>query len=216
VVEAPPTAPLPTCASPKPIKIQLFGDSTMWGYVPGGARGSVYPELALQLAMDAQFGTGHVSIETRAVNGTTTRHLLEGTDGLNGVWPSSVKADLIVINHGINDRGWGFTAATYKDNLRRLAVAPATIVFQTPLPTWSAKYLPAYLDQSFAPEMREVATELGIPIADANAYANSIKNWNMGYALDSVHPSAEGYQLLTRDVLAPSLVPLVAALRCSP
>lgn len=213
----PPAAEAPAPCTPKHVRIQLFGDSTMYGYDGSsstGARAAVYPELALQKAMDEKFGAGAVAVTTRAVNGTLTRNLLEGSDGVNKPWPGSVDADIVVLNYGINDRYTDMPAETYKANLRKLAVAPAKVVFQTPLPVWNVKYS-TYLDLSFAPEMKAVAAELNVPVADASAFALSIPNWNSSaYAQDSAHPNSAGYQAIVSNVLAPTLMPMVEAIRC--
>ena len=206
----------PQC-TPRVARIQLFGDSTLWGYdgaAGNGSRAAIYPELALQQIVDARFGVGAVVVSTRAVSGTLTTNLLEGTDGLNKPWPGSVDADIVVLNYGINDKYTGMTPAQYQANLRLLAVAPARVVFQTPLPVWSTHY-PEYLSTSYAPEMRAVAAELKIPLADAGAYALSTPNWNSpAWAPDSVHPNSTGYRAIVTDVLAPTLMPSIAALRC--
>lgn len=189
------------------VRIQLFGDSTQWGYLPegGGARAAVYPELVLQREMDRRFGAGAVIVETRAVSGSTSGHLLAGTDGVNLPWPRSVSADIVVINPGINDVSWGVPAAEYQKTLRALAVAPAQVVFETPLPTTTR--------DSYDAEMRQVATDLGAPVADAAAYAKRLPGW-WKLARDGVHPDGDGYELIVKNVLYPVLVPLVEDARC--
>ena len=200
------TAAAPVCNHV--VKIQLFGDSTMWGYLAGGngARAAVYPELALQQEMDQRFGYGAVVVSTRAVSGTTSGHLLAGTDGANKPWPQSVDADIAVVNHGINDVAWGVTHEVYRDHLEQFAASPVQMVFQTPLPTSTAK-------TDYAQIMRDVANYRGIPIADARAYVQSLPDW-WQYATDGVHATSEGYSAVTRNALAPVLFPLVAAARC--
>lgn len=206
------------CTSPKPVAIQLFGDSTMWGYngvTRDKTRAAIYPELALQQIMDSTFGAGAVTVSTRAVNGTRSTDLLQGTDGVNQPWPGSVAADVVVLNFGINEKSSGMSAQTYMANLRALATAPARVVFQTPLPTWVPRDAPTP-STSFAPEMRDVAAQLEITVADAGAYALGIASWNSAtYAPDGIHPNASTYQGLMRDVLALTLVPIVRELRCA-
>lgn len=208
--------PLARCEHPRRVKIQLFGDSTLVGTF-SGQRVVDHPERVLQAAADAAFGPGQVAIETRAVNGTTSADLLAGRDKRNAAWPSPVDADIVVVNFGINDRGFDMDRHTYRANLRQLAHAPARVVFQTPLPTISVRNLYRYLnyrDDSYASEMREVAREMQIPVADAGAFAMSIADWKGRYG-DSVHPNAEGYRMIVTKVLAPTLMPIVAETRCA-
>jgi lysophospholipase L1-like esterase len=198
--------------------VQLFGDSTMRGYdgdASTGVRAAVYPALALQAAFDAQFGAGQVTVIDRAVDGMTSQNLIDGTDGLNLPWPGSVTADLVVVNFGINDRFANMPTATYKANLRRLSAAAARVVLQTPLPVW-ASYYPTRPDTSYAPEMREVATELGLAVADVSAYALGRADWRSSFAPLTVHPNSAGYQTLATEVLAPIVLPIAANLRCTP
>lgn len=211
-----PTPAPPACVPKASVKIQLFGDSTLYGYSssePSG-RTAVYPELALQQSLDAKYGAGKVAVETRAISGTLTTNLIDGF-GINLPWPQSVNADIVVINFGINDKYTDMPPAQYKANLTQIAQAsPAQVLFSTPLPVWAAKYLPAYLSTSYAPEMREVATALSLPIADEGAYALSISNWQGTYAPDSAHPNSAGYQLLNDNVLAPAVFRLVSPMLC--
>lgn len=203
---------VPSC-TPHLVKIQLFGDSTLWGYdgVAGnGSRAAVFPELALQATMDAKYGRGAVSIETRAVSGTITTNLIEGSDGVNKPWPQSVNADIIVVTFGINDKYTNMAPETYKANLLKLSVSPAKIIFMAPLPV----YYTSNPSLSYAAEMKAVAASIGAPVADASAMALSTPDWLGYYAPDGVHPNSAGYQLLVDKVLAPAVDKLVAPLRC--
>jgi lysophospholipase L1-like esterase len=169
--------------------ILLNGDSTAWGYEPGGGgvRAAIYPELALQKEMDARF-TG-VTVRTGAVSGSTS------TDALT----QPRNATVILYNSGINDVAYGHGESTYWANLRELAKVPG-VVFVTPLPVSTAT-------KDYAGIMRAVAIEANVPLIDARAYAESRSDW-WQIAPDGVHPSSEGYRLLVHDVLMPALVPM--------
>jgi lysophospholipase L1-like esterase len=210
----------PQQAAPPPcvsvVKVQLFGDSTMWGYdgaAADGSRAAIYPELALLQEAEAKLGPGKLQVETRAVTGTIAERVVLGIDGLNAPWPGSVNGHIAVVSYGINDKFAGVTPESYKASMRKLAVAPAKVVFATPLPMWHASF-PGGFSNSFAPEMREVAAELSIPLADESAYAMAIPTWNGTDAPDGVHPNAAGYQKLVKDVLAPVVLPLAQAMLC--
>jgi lysophospholipase L1-like esterase len=195
----------------KPVKIQLFGDSTMWGQAAnGGGRASIYPELALQKLMDSRFGVGAVKVSTRAVSGTNSGQLLAGTDNLNSPWPQSVNADIAVINHGINDLRHNVSIATYRSNLRQLATAPARVVFQTPFPIYTI----GTPSQAYAEAMRAVASERRVTLIDAMAYLLPLPGWKTQYAIDGIHTTAAGYDLVAANVQFPVLSKLVAPLLC--
>jgi lysophospholipase L1-like esterase len=203
--------PSSPCTPRAPVKVQLFGDSTLYGYDSAtGARAQVYPALALQRTMDARFGSGVITIESRAVSGTTTSTLIGGTDGLNKVWPESVDADIIVTNFGINDQITGMAPEVYRANLLTLSRAPAKILFLTPLPYWKV----VTLQPTYAAEMKLVAASLGAPVADANAMALAIPAWSTSYARDGAHPTSAGYQLINDRVLAPAIDKMVLSLGC--
>jgi lysophospholipase L1-like esterase len=184
-----------------PVSIILNGDSTQWGYLAGGggARADVYPELALQLAMDRRFGAGAVVVRTGAVSGTTAvEGLAQPHDG-----------DIVVYNPGVNDVAYGVAPEAYRAALRALAAAaaPARVVFETPLPVSTAAV-------SYDGIMREVAGELGAPLIEARAFALSVPDWYQRYALDGVHLTGEGYAAVVDAAVVPVLVPIVAGLRC--
>lgn len=194
---------VPECV-PKAVKVQYFGDSTAVGY--DGKTGEIAdpsPIQLLQAEMDARFGVGAVTTELRAVAGTDTSMLLAGNDWLNLPWPQSVDADILIMNHGINDQ---FHDTPYEANLRQLAVAPAQILWETPNPN------PALDMTPWVETMKTVAHDFGIPIADTFTYVNSIPNWQDEFY--GAHPDAAMYVLIVQNALAPALIPMVAKLRC--
>ncbi|HXD07832.1 MAG TPA: SGNH/GDSL hydrolase family protein [Burkholderiaceae bacterium] len=197
--------PTIACSNPRVVKIQLFGDSTMWG-LDGetNTRSGNRPDLALQREMDARYGSGRVVVESRAVGGTYTTQLLDGTDGLNKPWPQSVDADITVLNFGINDRAY-VVPDQYAENLRRLNVK----VYETPNPI----SVPADSDNNYAQWMRQVAAEKSAVLADTNAYVRSLPNWT-AYFGDKVHPNTALYGMIVHDVLLPAVVPLVESAAC--
>lgn len=186
------------------VRIQLFGDSTMAGY-SGSSLAVHTPQVALQADMDAMFGAGAVSVESRAVGSTTSGRLVLGTDGLNAPWPASVNADIVVVNHGINDAATGVSPLAYRANLEVLAIAPAQVVFETPNPVEDFEVAP------YAHTMSAVATAQGLPVADTFAYVTGLGG---NYRADWAHPRDDLYQYIVRLSLEPALVPMVKTLRC--
>jgi lysophospholipase L1-like esterase len=180
------------------MRIMLNGDSTMWGFEPGGggARSEIYPEKALQAIMDQRFGKGIIEVRTGAVSGTTS------TDALT----QSRDADLIVYNPGINDVAYKHSPTTYWANLRELAKVPGA-VFQTPLPVSG--------QASWAGIMEDVARETGTPLIDAQRYVySSLPDYFQRHATDGVHPSSTVYEMIARNVMYQVLEPIIAHKLC--
>lgn len=192
-------------AAARPVRIELFGDSTQYGW-DARTEGRVPhpPAQVLQAAMDARFGPGAVRVTERAVPGTTAGELLEGRDGLNRPWPADVDADIVVVNHALNDALARVPLARYEETLRDLHPT----VFETPNPVtvdwpWA----------DYAAAMRRVAAEQHAPVADVAAWMLARPRWRASL-VDGVHPDDATYGAIVREVLAPALVPLVeAALR---
>lgn len=194
--------PPPVCADPKTVYVQLFGDSTIVG---------MYNSGALQAQMHARYGAGIV-INGRGVGGTDSTQLRGGSDGRNDPWPGSVDADIVVVEGGLNEvKPWRATpigAAEFRGNFETFATAPAQVVFLTPNSqlTWAK-------DSGLPQVIRDVAREHGIPVADADAYVRTVPGWG-AMVPDGVHPSDALYALIARDVLMPTLQPLIDPLRC--
>jgi len=189
-------------APAKPVRIQLFGDSTQWGYDGKTEQPVAQPPVAvLQAAMDARFGAGAVLVTERAVPGTTSGQLLAGTDGRNRPWPREVDADIVVVNHALNDSNEHVPLATYE---RQIAALHPT-VFETPnaiTVDWPA---PPYIAA-----MRKVAAAQHAPVADVDAWMRTQPNWKSLLSDDGLHPTQAGYREIVLKVLMPTLEPLVA------
>lgn len=193
----------------KPLRVQLFGDSTMVGH--DGELSRVVeptPAVLLQRALDARFGRGRVIVESRAVSSTTSVQLIDGKDRRNKPWPASVAADLIVVNHGINDAHFGTPLPAYRANLGRFAAAGVPLILQTPVPGYGRDFPPP---DEYAAAMREEAERLGVPVADVFEFFVSRPGWK-NLVPDGVHPNAEGYALLVGEVLAPVVGDVLAEL----
>jgi lysophospholipase L1-like esterase len=194
-------------APAKPVRIQLFGDSTQYGYDGRtGALAAHPPALVLQSLMDVRFGKGAVTVTERAVPGSTSAQLLAGTDGRNRPWPAEVDADIIVVNHALNDSSLHVPPATYAARLRQFHAT----VYETPNPVtvgWpSAQY---------AAVMRQVAAELHAPVADVDKWMRAQSQWQARLT-DGIHPDDATYGEIVREVLMPTLEPLVVAAQHRP
>jgi lysophospholipase L1-like esterase len=189
------------------IRVQLFGDSTQAGYETT-ANGSVIvtnnPPAALQRFFNERYGEGAVVVSTRAVSGTTAKELVAGTDRLNASWPLSVAADVVIVNHGINDLTHDNDLPAYRAALATLAKAPAVVIFETPNAVKGADLAP------YARAMREIASANGLAVADTYAYTidktDLLSDW--------AHPTNALYELISRDVVQPAADAAVSSLRC--
>jgi len=192
-------------APAQPVRIQLFGDSTQWGYDDKTDKPVAEPPVAvLQSAMEARFGAGAVIVTERAVPGTTSGQLLAGTDGRNRPWPQEVAADIVVVNHALNDANEHVPLATYE---RQLAALHPT-VFETPNPITVAWPAPPYVAA-----MRKVAAAQHAPVADVDAWMRAQPNWQSLLSDDGLHPTQAGYRAIVLKVLMPTLEPLVEKAR---
>lgn len=195
------------------IKIQLFGDSVLRGYLTeaGGVRALAYPETLIQDYFNKLYGFNEISVDTRAVDGTHAGMLLNGTDGLNSPWPNSVNSDLVIINHGVNDSAYiaaGLrTQAEYIADLQSLiSNSPVKVVLITPTPVNNA-------NPNLAPAMRNIAIETGTTLIDVRAYIDGVAGWYANYAPDGIHLNNAGYNLIYQNNILPGLEPIIESLR---
>jgi lysophospholipase L1-like esterase len=208
--DAPPTEAPSTCTPIAQVRVQLFGDSTMVGYTAEtDAAAQHAPVVMLQQILDARFGAGATLVTVRAMGGTTSGELLNGTDTVNQAWPKSVDADIVVINHGINDLTHVGNVATYRANLQALAAntAGAKLVLETPNVVAEHDLSP------YAQAMRDVAKAAGAPVADTFAFTSALPDWHARLS-DWAHPRDAFYQQIVTTSLAPAVVPVVAAMLC--
>jgi lysophospholipase L1-like esterase len=195
-----PTAIGTACTLIQPVRIALYGDSTQFGLdsfthvqaVPS-------PSEDLQADMDARFGPGAVEVTNYGVSGTTAAAFVRRP------------ADIEVVNYGINDQDYaaGESIDEYEALLRKIASGSPQMVFETPNATPGDN--PRFA--AYVQRMRDVAASLALPLADVNAYVQTVPAWQTYFA-DFAHPNAAMYGLIVKNSLAPTLVPLVGALRC--
>ena len=191
-------------AGAQPVRIQLFGDSTQFGYDGKTDQRTAHPPaVVLQALMDARFGAGAVVVSDRAVPGSTSAQLLAGTDHRNRPWPQEVDADIVVVNHALNDAHTQVPLGRYADQLRQLHPT----VYETPNPVTIGWPAPRY-----ARVMRQVAAEQHAPVADVETWMRAQPHWQR-HLPDGLHPDDATYGEIVRHVLMPTLEPLVVALR---
>lgn len=177
--------------------VELFGDSIMCGKDPD------LPTPRCGVCSNADPITGRVPqppgklinfflpqykimVTTRSSGNSTSGQLLHGTDGVNGPWPDGIEANIVIINHGLNDAKNGIPVEEYKQNLISLreGLRPDQVMI------WQTPTINYYWDTTpYAEAMREVAFAYDDIVADTH----KIKpNW-LGEVPDGIHPRQLGY-----------------------
>lgn len=177
------------------IKIDLFGDDLMFGRDPDQeapmpgvgsldnytARIPTPPHELIKVFLP-QF---QLDINNRAVGNTASGDLLNGSDGVNSTWPDNVTANIVVINHGLQDAKANVDIETYKENLIALRQGIANnqiMVWQTPAPALTVNTAP------YADAMIQVANQFNDLVADTR----KITNWTNELP-DGEYPRQLGY-----------------------
>lgn len=166
-----------TCAS---VHVQMFGDSIAKSYA-----------VQLQILADQERGAGAVVVESRAVSGTSSQMLIDGTDRLNDAWPAGVGADVVFVGHGANDWARGTPIAQYVTNLRTFAANGARVIVPIPRVRYVVE-TGVYSD----------AARTLPDVIDADALVRSVPNWQ-AYMPDGTHPDAALSQIVARELLMP-------------
>lgn len=161
------------------------------------------PDYLLYQRLDSEF---RVAITTRSVENSTSSQLLAGTDGVNDVWPDDIEADIVIINHALNDARQNVPISVYRNNLlelRKRLDYSKHIIWLPPTPvlpsiaTWTTQI--QYPFSAYVDVMREIARQFGDYFADTSV----IPNWSSYITVDGVYPSQQGYQALVDQVLYP-------------
>lgn len=165
------------------------------------------PDYLIYLGLSNEYD---VSVTTRSVEGTTSGQLLNGLDGVNGVWPDDIEGQIVLINHGLNDAKFGTPLAVYRNNLRQMRrrlTSDKIIVWITPTPVDTNNVFTDWRDTGtndvapYARVMKEVAQEFRDYVADCN----KIENWLSYLDADGVHPTQDGYKLMVNTVIVPTI-----------
>jgi len=190
------------------IYIELFGDSIICGRDPDvfdplcgvcsnvdsvTARVAQPPGALIEFFLPQY----KLVIITRSSGHSTSEQLLNGTDGVNERWPDNIDANVVVINHGMNDAKNNVPVQQYKNNLialREKLGDGRIMVWQTPTVN---KY---WNTNPYAVAMREVAVQYGDLVADANR----LPGW-LDKLPDGLHPRQLGYAELVDVCLSSQL-----------
>ncbi|EPO3377233.1 phage tail fiber protein [Enterobacter hormaechei] len=193
-------------ASGTPLKIKLFGDSTMWGSLPPSLVETENPPYKmLKEALQAVTGVSN-DVMRYAIPGTTLYDMLRGTDGSGLTFEQRLiesPCDVVYCNHCINDNQTGKDLHQYRLDLiefvriSRAHNAVPVLVTANPQTTIligtevNSKRFPLFVET-----MRQVAKNLSVDVVDNNYYMNqSLNVFNVNSIFpDGVHMSNAAYR----------------------
>lgn len=175
------SAPAPEAqapGTPEPYVISAYGDSTQ------EAQGQ--PHAASRPG---------AKIYNRGVGGTNEQQLLDGTDGRNYAWAYQMEretAGAILINHGINSRG--YPLETYKANLRELVTvaqkAGKIVILEEPNP----------VSETMTPLMQQINFDIAAFEERRSAMKHLATHMGVYFCAqprvpleDGIHPTVDGY-----------------------
>lgn len=203
------------------IIVECYGDSTMWGSIPGATttqdpKNSV---AELQTTLNLLF-PGLCTTRNKAIPGTTLKKLLAGTDGGVGTFDERMAAsDALVIycNHCLNDcNSYQSDEREYKDNLykfvntvRKYNKIPVIVTPTIISPTDDGKEYQQKRMPAFIQAQRDVATEMKVDLVDNFYYSYKTSRYYKvtDIAGDGVHLTQTAYQAAGRNMCIPILEP---------
>lgn len=196
---APAAAPV---APPKSVRIEAYGDSTMWGRDGANPpnQASITQPSKAQAVLQAEYGPT-VTVSNEGVTGTTAANLVLGTDGKHLPWTQQMAnstAQIVAVNFALNDALPAFKESTesYRALMTQIVntahTAGKVIFLVEPNAisnTASIPDLPAYVTV-----MREVAAATNTPIVPNYAYPANTP--------DGGHPDAATYAAMGERLAA--------------
>ena len=173
----------------------------------GGGGSDTPPEArTLQLMGDSTLNDAADGYSARYGAGRVFNGAVAGTASAYGVaLLPTVRADVLLVNYGANDAVVDGSLPlvpidAYRVNLRRIAAAPARVVFATP----NAEDTTTRNVGPYAQAMREVAVETGARLIDVEACMLVRPDWRT-LLIDGVHPSPTGHTWILMNCVAPVL-----------
>ncbi|MHB1057089.1 MAG: SGNH/GDSL hydrolase family protein [Rhodanobacter sp.] len=215
-------APIPVLKPRQAVSIAMYGDSTMLGTTKQTGVYAVTPRNAVsQLGAMLTAGGYKVKVSNHGVNMIITDDLLNGTRGVARAWVAEMKsnkADIVVINTGLNDAalirtGWDSVAhvKARMTTLARIALSHGKAVFiETPNPC-SDDVTDALVAQLASAAAEIVEENAGTHLIDQyHAIKRGMPDWE-SHLPDGLHPDDTLYTfkaVVEAQALIPSLPPL--------
>lgn len=214
----------------------MYGDSSLDGFnVNPADMGKESPCQLMQSAVNAKYGVGEISVRCQTPASDST-NLVSGLYYDKGPWPllltydnslqtyTKPVADLVLINHNLNDIRNQRSTTLYESNLKFLVSkgmeqGAKVIVLENSVPlTTQLPYgvTQAVLDTqpTFLKISKDVAAQYSAPLVDTYAAVKSTPNWET-YITDSIHPNAALYKIIS-DNRFNTIVPSLDKLRLQP
>ncbi|MDT3755043.1 GDSL-type esterase/lipase family protein [Citrobacter freundii complex sp. 2023EL-00966] len=200
--------------------IDVFGDSTMWGANPSGVtqQNPINPPKVLNDTLIALYGY-IVTVNNKAISGTTLHQMLTGTDGSGKTFEQRViesNAVIIYCNHAINDSNLSADITQYRNDwvefvriVRKYGKVPV-IITPNPNPiTNDTKVASSKRLNHYANVQRDVAKALKVDLVDNYEYfMRSLPMYHQSYLVpDGAHPITTGYIMAGQNMA----IPLVSA-----
>lgn len=206
-------------------QIECFGDSTMLGVDSG--LGGITPQPApdkLQSVLRDYYFSSAVTVTNRAVSGSRSQQMLEGTDGSGSTFEAKMAvstAEIVICNHCINDcqNIPPTTPDQYRKNL--LAFVNACIkygkipILQTPNPMFAIAALgtpdKANRLKNYVQIMRDVALATDSPLIEVydmiNSWVRTGRYRVSDLVPDGCHPTVITYRAIGLQMATPFLHP---------
>jgi lysophospholipase L1-like esterase len=184
------------------VRVVCFGDSVTGVYYHTGGR-SAYPEV-IRDALKARHPEGRVKVINAGKSGHTT------TNGLGRIQQDVLvhKPHLVTVMFGLNDVAKG-NIDLYRKNLVEIVTkcrsAGAEVILCTPNAVSETPDRPIAKVAAFAEVARAVAGQLSVPLADAHASLEALREsdpetWRLSMS-DEIHPNLRGHRRLAESIL---------------
>lgn len=201
--------------------VECYGDSTMWGSIPGATttQDPKNSPAELQTTLNLLF-PALATVRNKALPGTTLHNLLLGLDGGGGTFESRIAASnalVIYCNHCLNDcNSLQSDEVQYKNDLyefvkvvRKYNKIPVIVTPTIISPTGDGKEYQQKRMPAFIQAQRDVSAEMNVDLVDNFYY--SYKTSRMfkvtDIAGDGVHLTQASYQAAGRNLAIPLLEP---------
>ncbi|NQV22844.1 MAG: hypothetical protein HQ518_00630 [Rhodopirellula sp.] len=184
-----------------PVKVVCFGDSVTGVYYHTGSR-RAYTDM-LGIALERVSGTANVEMINAGISGHTTVNALSRID--RDVLDH--KPDLVTVMFGLNDMT-RVPLEDYRSNLKSIVekcrAIGAEVVLATPNNVIDNPGRPTDKLVSYCDVVREVGSELGVPVCDTYQRLNGVRandsfDWRLLMS-DAIHPNMAGHQRIAEQL----------------
>ncbi|BBJ66343.1 SGNH/GDSL hydrolase family protein [Enterobacter sp. 18A13] len=209
-----------TLADGGSVVIDCYGDSTMWGSLPGeSSKQDIKNSPASLLQALHLIYPNQVKVNNKAIPGTTIRNLISGHDGGPGPYEGRIlksEAVLVYCNHCLNDCNSlqsdeqqykadliAFIDITRKYNKIPVLVTPSIISPVIDGKDFMMRRMPAFIQA-----MRDVAQLMNVDLVDNYHYSYKTSRMIPASMIngDGVHLNTESYQNAGWNMAIPLLI----------